>query len=202
MVALRAPLRALDDAPDGGGPLLSRPPYSMSGNARDWLTLEQAACELGVSVSTVRRRIRNGQLRNRIIPRKGGFAYRIYIPDSRHGREPLACVTPGRTVAGPAALAPRDLEAYRRERSARLGRVQLPPGRGERPVSIDRQLARVAEAVARVLGSQRMPLVEGMPAPAVRPRTGPVGPAWAAADPSAPYARYRALVRRRRWWQR
>ena len=189
MVALRAPLRALDDAPDGGWPLLPRPPCGPSGNPRDWLTLEQAACELGVSVSTVRRRIRNGQLSNRIIPRKGGFAYRIYIPDSRHGREPLACVTPGRTAAGPPALAPRDLEAYRLEREARLRRVHLPPGRQERPASIDRRLAGVAEAVARVLGSQRMPLAERMVPPTP-------------ADPPAPYARYRALVRRRRWWQR
>ncbi|MHB8376592.1 MAG: helix-turn-helix domain-containing protein [Dehalococcoidia bacterium] len=166
-----------------------RSPYSPPGNARDWLTLEQAACELGVSVSTVRRRIRNGELRNRIVPRRGGFAYRIYIPDSRHGREPLARVRPGGTVAGAPALAPRDLEAYRRERAARLARVQLPPARHERPPSIDRRLARISAALLNLVASQRMPLPAGIGERAVP-------------NASAPYARYRALVRRRRWWQR
>lgn len=182
MVALRAPQRFVDDPPDGGRPSLPRP------NPRDWLTLEQAACELGVSVSTVRRRIRNGQLRNRIVPRKGGFAYRIYIPDSRHGREPLACPRTVRTATDAFPLAPLDIDAYRRERAARLARLE-PPRDRDRPPSIDRCLAQVAETVARILGSPRMPLAERM-APAT------------AADPRAPYARYRALVRRRRWWQR
>ncbi len=55
-------------------------------NAADWLSLQQAACELGLSVSTVRRMIRRGQLRNRIVPRPGGFAYLIYLPNSRHAQ--------------------------------------------------------------------------------------------------------------------
>ena len=50
----------------------------------DWLTLPQAACEMGVSISTVRRLLRSGRLRNRIIPRRGGFKYLIYMPGNRH----------------------------------------------------------------------------------------------------------------------
>lgn len=52
----------------------------------DWLPLQQAACELGMSPGTVRRMIRRGELRNRIVPRPGGFAYLVYLPDSWHGR--------------------------------------------------------------------------------------------------------------------
>ena len=36
-----------------------------------WLTLPQAACELGVSVSTVRRLVRKEQLESRPVPRPG-----------------------------------------------------------------------------------------------------------------------------------
>ena len=37
----------------------------------EWLTLPQAACELGVSVSTVRRLVRKEQLESRPVPRPG-----------------------------------------------------------------------------------------------------------------------------------
>ena len=40
----------------------------------DWLSLQQAACEMGVSMSTVRRMVSGGRLLNRMIPHRGGFA--------------------------------------------------------------------------------------------------------------------------------
>lgn len=46
--------------------------------------MQQAACELNISVSTLRRRIRQGRVRNRIVPHRGGFAYLVYLPNSRH----------------------------------------------------------------------------------------------------------------------
>src|SRR6185295_12422940 len=55
-------------------------------DASDWLSMQQAACELGVSITTVRRMIRKGRLRNRIVPRHGGFAYLIYLPGSKHAQ--------------------------------------------------------------------------------------------------------------------
>lgn len=80
MVSLRSP-----SGPDDG-------PWDRHAAARpqDWLTLPQAACEMGVSVSTVRRLLRKGQLRNRIVPRRGGLAYLIYLPGNGHSQG--ACV--------------------------------------------------------------------------------------------------------------
>ncbi len=71
-------------------------------SAADWLTLPQAACELGISVSTARRLIRQGRLRNRIVPRRGGFAYLVHVPDSRHASL-LADCQHERAPAAPAA---------------------------------------------------------------------------------------------------
>jgi hypothetical protein len=173
VVALRTLGSAALDADDAPYEPLPRP------NPNDWLTLEQAACELGCSVSTIRRRIRSGELRNRIVPRKGGYAYRIYIQNSRHGRASLtgelACAPTERTKREP--LAPRDMQAFRRARQARMASPMAPPG----PVG------RIGEALARVLGAQRMPLPAG---------------AEAGMQHDDPYARYRWLVRKqRRWWR-
>jgi excisionase family DNA binding protein len=78
MVALRSLSGPGDDAARDGRAAQPDP--------ADWLTLQQAACELGISAGTARRMIRKGRLRNRIVPRPGGFAYLIYLPQSRHAR--------------------------------------------------------------------------------------------------------------------
>ena len=52
----------------------------------DWLSLQQAACELDVSISTLRRMIRKGKVRHRIVPRHGGYGYLVYIPNSLHAQ--------------------------------------------------------------------------------------------------------------------
>jgi len=144
-------------------------------NPHDWLTLEQAACELGVSVSTVRRRLRRGQLRNRIVPRKGGFAYRIYIEGSRHGRDLELHGHPA--APPPAAAMPRDLVAFRRERDQRAA---ARPHHGH---GLELPLERISESLIRALRMQS------------------TLPATEAAGDGQTYARYRALVRKRRWWQ-
>ena len=157
-------------------------------NANDWLTLEQAACELGVSVSTVRRKLRRGELRNRIVPRKGGFAYRIYIPGSRHGNNPGLCGKEGpherpaaRQASQPARPAlPHDLDAYRRHRAA-----------------LAEEEAREKDGALRVLEERVARITEALrPRPQAALATAGIGQ-----DPSDPYARYRQLVRRRRWWK-
>jgi hypothetical protein len=147
-------------------------------NPHDWLTLEQAACELGVSVSTVRRRLRRGLLRNRIVPRKGGFAYRIYIEGSRHGREPELHGHAGHAASTPSP-APRDIVAFRRERQrARRATQRADLGRG-----LELPLERISESLIRALRLQG------------------TMPATAGAGNGQTYERYRALVRKRRWWQ-
>jgi hypothetical protein len=90
MVALRS-IFARDDDDRDPEPPLPRP------DPADWLTLQQAACELNVSISTARRMIRKGKLRNRIVPRPGGFAYLVYLPNSRHanGLGGHPCARPG-----------------------------------------------------------------------------------------------------------
>ncbi len=183
MVALRT-LRRPEHESDIDGQRLSRP------NPWDWLTLEQAACELGVSVSTVRRRVRKGKLRNRIVPRKGGFAYRIYIAGSRHGRE-LAGHSHGdvdRPLDVSATHAPRDLrdlDAYRRERERRRGEVETAAGNDEIR-RLEDQVERLSEALSRALKIKQRSLPPGMGEPDT--------------NPADPYARYRWLVRKRRWW--
>jgi excisionase family DNA binding protein len=170
------------DAPDEDRPH-PRP------NANDWLTLEQAACELGVSVSTVRRKLRRGELRNRIVPRKGGFAYRIYIADSRHGNNPGLCGREGpherpavRQVQPQTRPAlPHDLDAYRRHRAA----LSEEEAREEK----DGALRVLEERVARITEALRP-----------RPQAALVA-VGVGQDPNDPYARYRQLVRRRRWWK-
>lgn len=134
MVALRWPQEP-DDALEG--PLPKAEPA-------DWLTLQQAACELNVSISTARRMIRKGRLRNRIVPRPGGFAYRVYLPNSRHARviDDHACVeqhpepTPianGRTSSDEIRRLERQVEHLSEalSRALRTKQKALPPGMGD-----------------------------------------------------------------------
>lgn len=155
MVALRAPYEP-DDASE------ERP----SQIDRDWLTLPQAACEMGVSISTVRRLLRTGRLRNRIVPRRGGFKYLIYIPGSRHAAGGALHLC---SDADPAA--PIDIEKVRQKREIN---------------ELQRQVEELSGALTRAMRSRE----KGLPA-----RGGAV-----ADSPDAPYARYRWLVRKRRWW--
>jgi hypothetical protein len=128
---------------------------------------------MNVSISTARRMIRRGKLRHRIVPRPGGFAYLVYLPNSRHAGELGAhgCVSDETT--------PRSLSAYRRSRNGAAsteGEVQR----------LEQQVEHLSEALARALKTKQRSLPSGMGQPTVN-----------AADP---YARYRWLARRRRWW--
>lgn len=141
----------------------------------DWLTLQQAACELGVSISTARRMIRKGKLRNRVVPRPGGFSYLVYVPGSRHanGLGGHAC-----SDASAEGAPPRDLAAYRESHSA------APDAR--KVQELEAQVERLSEALSRALRTKQKALPAGMGQPTV--------------NPTDPYARYRWLVRRKRWW--
>jgi hypothetical protein len=123
--------------------------------------------------------MRRGVLRNRIVPRKGGFAYRIYIAGSRHGREPELHGHPAPSVSAlPAPRIPHDLAAYRRDRAA-LAAEEAPAEQAAAVEHLEQQVERLSHALTAAL----------------RPR-----PAPAAGAGGAPYARDRQLVRKRRWW--
>jgi hypothetical protein len=169
MVALRSAFARDDDDREDEAPL-PRP------DPADWLTLQQAACELNVSISTARRMIRKGKLRNRIVPRPGGFAYLVYLPNSRHANG-----LGGHACARPSDEAPRDLDAYRQSRD----------GNGHDAVLIkveqlEQQVAHLSDALSRAHDT--------------RQRTSPSKMSRPRVNPQDPYARYRWLVRRRRWW--
>jgi hypothetical protein len=192
MVALRSPHA------HAHGPLEERP----SPGPADWLTLRQAACELNISLSTARRMARRGFLRNRIVPRRGGFAYLIYLPGSRHA-SPVAghrCGvgaaanvtsingrTPARARVGTAdAMTPAANGASAR-RTASAGRAASEDKDAEIR-ALREQVDRLAEALARALRVKQRALPPGIGEPS--------------ADAQDPYARYRWLVRRARrgWW--
>jgi hypothetical protein len=155
VAALRSP-----SAPEHGRQDAFEPTH-----ADDWLTLPQAACEMGVSVSTVRRLLRGGRLRNRVVPRRGGFKYLIYLPGNRHA------------AGGPLHLCESELDDDTRR--ARRGQ--------EREIrDLEKQVASLSQALSRALR--------------VRQKAVPMRAAAAAGNGDEPYARYRWLVRKRRWW--
>jgi hypothetical protein len=138
----------------------------------DWLTLQQAACEMGVSMSTVRRMVRGGRLLNRMVPHRGGFAYLVFIPGSHHGAQ-------------------KQQQPRRRRLWLIKPDVQDEPEPdrevSERKISeLERQLDQMAHALSRALRTKQRALPDGMGQPDVNPEN--------------PYARYRWLRRKRRWW--
>ena len=173
MVALRSFCGPDGDADERGRPV-------GRDDAADWLSLQQTACELGVSLSTVRRMIRRGKIRNRIVPRPGGFSYLLYVPNSRH-----ALIGAHHHLDAP----PRSVRSGMRlvdaefERDAPGGAV---PHSGEIR-RVQAQVRQLSHALTRAVQSGRQP------AP---PRRHDAAP-----DPAAPYARFRALARKRRWWR-
>jgi hypothetical protein len=144
MVTLRSFGTRRDDAD-------RRHPVSPSDPA-DWLPLQQAACELNVSVSTVRRRIRKGELRNRIVPRRGGFFYLVYLPGNRHARG-LAHDAQGR---------PADLDAYRERSDGARSNDEVN--------RLREQVETLSEALARALRIRQKALPPGMGSPDENPQ--------------------------------
>ncbi len=143
----------------------------------DWLTLQQAACELNLSVTTARRLLRKGLLRNRIVPRRGGFAYLVYLPGSRHATLGAdAC-----THRIDAAHSPVSLPDYVRERDGSTS-----AGDDERVVQLEDQVESLSKALSRALRTAKS---RGLPVAR--------GEASYADDP---YARYRWLARKNRWF--
>jgi hypothetical protein len=160
---------------NGAQPML--PPL----DSPDWLTLQQASCELGASVSTIRRMVRDGRLLNRMVPHRGGFAYLVFIPQSRHGalrqqepkRRKLWLIKGQRETAAPLPQPePRAPTSPDLEAQATIA-------------SLERQVDQLSHALARALRTKQRALPAGIGDPGVNDRS--------------PYARYRWL-RRRRWW--
>ncbi|MEX0749924.1 MAG: hypothetical protein WD359_03870 [Dehalococcoidia bacterium] len=150
-------------------------------NPADWLPLQQGACELNVSISTARRMIRKGKLRNRIVPRPGGFAYLVYLPNSRHANGLGGHACRQLSPAPDDAREPRDLGACRQSRNGAAD------GASDAKVRLlEQQVEHLSEALARALKTKQRALPEGMGQPTL--------------NPGDPYARYRWLARRKRWW--
>jgi hypothetical protein len=121
--------------------------HALAPGDEDWLTLSEAACEMGVSVATARRLLRKGKLPNRIVPRRGGFAYLIYMPGNRHRAGGL-CSTNGHAPARSNGNGAHGIDQaeYEREvarlqeqvdalsnalsRALRIKQKSLPPGLG------------------------------------------------------------------------
>ena len=172
MTALPAQRR---DEPQGRAGLPARPPV----DAPDWLTLHQAACEMGVSITTVRRMVRDGRLLNRMVAHRGGFAYLVFIPGSRHG-----------------AMKQREGKRRRlwpirntREQEAdeRAGQTGDPQAEAQAVIaSLERQVDQLSHALSRALRTRQKALPAGVGDPG--------------SNPGDPYARYRWLARRPRWW--
>jgi hypothetical protein len=125
--------------------------------------------------------IRKGKLRNRVVPRPGGFSYLVYLPNSRHanglGGHPCAAGAPEDEHA------PRDLLAYKRSLNA--GDNGHHTGE-ERVRALEEQVEYLSEALSQALKSRQQAAPTRMTRPVV--------------NPDDPYARYRWLVRRKRWW--
>ena len=103
------------------------------GTAGDgWVTLAEAATLLGLSVDTVRRRVKRGELEARMVPTERGAAYRVRLPSALDtaptvgSPEPMVGSAPMQAASGAeaselAALV-RDLQAelLRRTEAAAL----------------------------------------------------------------------------------
>ena len=153
----------------------------------DWLSLQQAACELNLSTSTVRRMIRKGRLRSRIVPRPGGFSYLVFLPGSRHAHSAHTDAPaevrprPRLTLVEPASA---DEESPRS--GADAGDVQRYATPHDQIRALERMVDHLSGALSRALRIKQRALPSGMGDPAE--------------NPIDPYARYRWLVRRHRWW--
>jgi DNA-binding transcriptional MerR regulator len=168
MLALRSALERAQHAYEPA-------PARTGADPADWLSLKQAACELGLSISTVRRMVRTGRLRHRIVPRRGGYTYLVYLASSRHAR--------GRAHATDSIEGERpDLRIVSESRTPE----SVAAVSAERVRMLEQQVEHLSEALSRALKLKQKALPEGMGDPGVN-----------GADP---FARYRWLVRRRRWW--
>ena len=178
MGALRTPDETADEHAQLA-PAPSRP------DPADWLSLQHAACELNVSPSTIRRMIRKGQLRNRIVPRRGGFRYLIYLPDSRHAQ-----MDAQRPCSAPAEKEPRrqrliaDTGALSRRKDAKVDDPLAAEVR-----ALEARAERLNRSLSRALLANRAAPPDALP--------------YTEISPDDPYGRYRWLARRRRhWWHR
>ena len=173
MVALRSFRR---DAEDHRGQAARLPPL----DAPDWLTLQQAACEMGVSQSTVRRMVRDGRLLNRMVPHRGGFAYLVFIGGSRHAalRDHQAAAAPKRRLWL--------IGGERDEAPAPTTPVQSTLEDQRTIANLEQQVDQLSHALSRALKTKQRALPAGMGETDV--------------NPDDPYARYRWIARKPRWW--
>ena len=180
-----------------------------NGTAEDgWVTLAEAATLLGLSVDTVRRRVKRGELEAQMVPTERGAAYRVRLPSapgpapSVGSPEPTVGSVPrqdanGAEAAELAALV-RDLQAdlLRRTEAAAVWQtradllaMQLEQARAELRALQAPQDA-PESPVAPHLGAEA-------PEPTTEPSAPPAEPPPLAPDPLPPKP-----DGRQPWWQR
>jgi len=129
-----------------------------------WLTLRRAACCLDVCPSTLRRRMRKGELPWRVVNHGRRWHYEVLVPA---GPWPSRC-----------------------DDQARDGVLSLGAYRHDRLETTEEEAARLTREVQR-----QEWLIEDLSQALARARSGNHhGP------DEGPYAKYRQLARRRRWW--
>jgi hypothetical protein len=113
------------------------------------------------------------------VPRPGGFAYLIYLPQSRHARG--LHVDAHTDVPAAPPREPLALAGFARPHEAGAGEDAEAEIR-----RLEAQVERLSDALSRALRLKQKALPPGIGA--------------AAANRASPYERYRWLARRRRWW--
>ena len=64
----------------------SSPLDSDQSTPQAWVSLDEAASRLGVSIKTLRRRIQKGQIQAQKVEIPGGFTYRVQFPPQKVAR--------------------------------------------------------------------------------------------------------------------
>jgi hypothetical protein len=132
-----------------------------------WLSLQEAAGELHVSLNTLRRRVKDGEITARKIDRKQGYRYEVLVPGTTWISEEVPDGDPGTSRVPPEQLeALRDalqiVDRLTRENLELAGRVGF----------LQAQLPGVQERIALLEAPPLPPIVENAAA------SGPPRPWW------------------------
>jgi hypothetical protein len=117
----------------------------------EWVTIAEAAKRLGVSVDTVRRRVKDGSLTSQQLQRPQGFTWQVFLADAQ---QPPA---PTQQSLGELVSLVRDLQKENRDLAGQLGYMQA-------------QLQQAQEEVRLLRAPEVPPVVENAAeSPAPRP---------------------------------
>lgn len=84
----------------------------------EWVTIAEAAKRLGVSVDTVRRRVKDGSLTSQQVQRPQGYTWQIFLADAQQSDAPT------QQSLGELVSLVRDLQKENRDLAGQLGYLQ------------------------------------------------------------------------------